>query len=157
MRSELSLGALALALSLAGCGGGAVLVRNDLENANTKELLARLKFPRTTLTLKQLGETYSEGAWSKARRGFEPVYHPITEADVFASDYLREVQAKRRGFFAKREKKMAAERRQAEKVAAKERKLRVKADARAAAKAKKAEAIRKKAERAPAAAPTPSE
>ncbi len=174
MRSERSLGrkaperlgsgALALAFSLAGCGA-AVSVRNDSEIAKTKRLLARLRFPRTTLTPKELGETYAETVWPVANKGFKPFYNKITERDVFDWKLLDEIHKKRGDFFAKQEKIRAAERRVAQKAAARERKKKMKADARAAAeakraeekeaKAKKAEAARK-AEPAPAAAATPS-
>jgi len=118
----------ALALSLTGCGGG-VSVRNDAENVATRELLAKLKAPRTTLTRKQLGEVYPEEAWAVVRRDFKPVYGKVTEADAFEWEYLTEVDEKRRGLIAKREKIRVAERLQAQKAAERELKRKAKAAA----------------------------
>ena len=118
----------ALALSLAGCGGGAS-VRNDAEDIATRELLAKLRAPRTTLTRKELGEIYPEEAWAVVRRGFKPVYGKVTEADAFDWEYLTEVEEKRRGLVARQEKIMAAERLQAQMAAERERKRKVKAAA----------------------------
>ena len=103
--------------------------RNDAEDAATRELLAKLKAPRTTLTRKQLGETYPEKAWSTVRRGFKPVYGKVTEADAFEWEYLAEVDEKRRGLIARREKMRAAERLQAQKAAERESKRKAKAAA----------------------------
>ncbi|MHC5053829.1 MAG: hypothetical protein ACYTKD_03825 [Planctomycetota bacterium] len=153
-------GALALAVSLAGCGASATANRR-VEDLKIKRLLARIKCPRTTLTLKQLGETYSEDAWAIAKNDFEPVYAQITEADAFQWEYLREVRERRRGLFARQDRIDAAKRKKAKAAAEKQRRRKAKADARAAAEAKEAEAI-ENAELAPAltapgAAPTPSE
>jgi len=138
----------ALALFLTGCGGGGS-VRSDAEDIATRQLLAKLRVPRTTLTRKELGETYPETAWSTVKRGFEPVYGKVTEADAFGWEYLREVSEKHRGLIAKQEKIRAAERRQAQKAAERERRR----EAKAVAEAKKAEAI----EEAKAAAPPAAE
>jgi len=118
----------ALALSLAGCGGR-VSVCNDAEDIATRELLAKLKTPRTTLTRKQLGEAYPERAWSTVRRGFKPVYGKVTEADAFEWEYLTEVEEKRRVLIARREKIRTAERLQAHKAAERERKRKAEAAA----------------------------
>jgi hypothetical protein len=146
-------GALALALSLVGCGA-AVSVRDDSEIAKTKKLLARMRFKRTTITPRELGETYAAEAWPGVNQGFRPFYNKITARDIFEWEYLAEVQEKRRGFFAKQDKTKAIELRAAQKAAARERKRKAKAKAKAEAEAKKAEAA--KAEAAPAAAPTSS-
>ena len=122
----LACGAVAVALSLTGCGAG-VSVHSDSEDIATRELLAKLKAPRTTLTRKQLGETYPEKAWSTAKRGFKPAYGRVTEADAFDWEYLREIDEKRRGLIARREKIRAAERLQAQKAEERERKRKAKA------------------------------
>ncbi len=170
MRSGISLGrkaslhvvagALALAVTLAGCGSTAAVIR-QADDTETKKFLVRVKTPKTTLTIEQLGETYSEDAWSVAQKDFEPVYSAITEADAFQWEYLREVQARRAGLFAKQDKIDAAKRKRAEAAEARERKRKARADAKAAAKAKAAEAVEnaelKPAVTAPGAAPLPAE
>jgi hypothetical protein len=153
-------GALALAAMLAGCGN-AVSAARHADDLETKRFLARVKCPKTTLTIEQLGETYSEDAWAVAKKGFKPVYSPITEADAFEWEYLREIQARRRGLFAKQDKIDAAKRKKAEAAEARERKRKARADAKATAEARKAEAVEnaelKPAVTAPGAAPLPSE
>ncbi len=150
MRSEQSLGrmtlggALALASLLAGCGKAApVRHRYAVEDSKTRKLLARIKCPRTTLTRKELGETYPEKAWSFSKQDFKPVYGKITEADAFQWEYLRELQGKRGALLARAERKRAAERKQGRAVAKRERAREAKAKKKAAALAARAEIIEK--------------
>jgi len=91
-------GSLALALSMTGCGAAtaAKTLQEDMEDAETLRLLARLRFERTTLTLREIGETYAEREWPAINRSFEPAYDPITEAEAFQWQYLGEVSQKRR-------------------------------------------------------------
>ena len=112
------------------------------QTLEARRAIAALKIgeQRTTLTRKELGETYPEIAWHSVKRPFDRVYPKISEADAFQWEYLRELEQRRRGAVARAKAERRAREKKARRAKARDLKKQKKAQAKADAEAARADA-----------------
>lgn len=127
---------------LAGCGAPDRYAGYDPEDAAALKRVARLEFPKVTMTPAELGMDYAQEAWKIATEPFELKYRPIAERHVFEWDYLDELAEKRRVLLSRARKERAAYARKALAKRKKEQRDKEQAAIRARAKAKREELLK---------------
>ena len=127
---------------LAGCGARNRYAGYDPEDAAALGRVARLEFPKVTMTPAELGMDYAQEAWKIVTEPFEPKYHPIAERHAFEWDYLDELAEKRRVLLGRARKERAAFARKALAKRKKQQREKEQAQVKARARAKREELLK---------------